>query len=152
LADTVARAFGFDNRPAPGPHYRRWYEKGSGKNRARSVAKKKARAKAGAAAPRNAADGSFSPPEVAKLYNFPAGLDGSGQCIALIELNDFDSRGRITGAGFTTADLTAYFKKLKIKKPQVSAVGVDGGAHKPGPDPKPDREEKLDNNVAGGGR
>src|SRR5262249_60847334 len=133
------------------PHCRRLDEKGSGKNRPRSAAKKNAGAKAGAAAPRNAADGSFSPPEVAKLYNFPAGLDGSGQCIALIELNDFDSRGRITGAGFTTADLTAYFKKLKIKKPQVSAVGVDGGGNKPGPDPNANGEVMLDIEGAGGG-
>src|SRR5262249_43667033 len=96
LADIVVGVFGFDNRPAARPHYRRLDEKGSGKNRPRSVAKKKA----GAATPRNAADGSFSPPEIAKLYNFPSGLDGSGQCIALIELNDFNSSGKITGTGF----------------------------------------------------
>src|SRR5262249_1814886 len=140
---------GFDNRPVARPHCRRLDEKGSGKNRPRSAAKKKAGAKAGAAAPRNAADGSFSPPEVARLYNFPAGPDGSGQCIALIELNDFDPTGRITGPGFNTADLTAYFKKLKIHKPQVTAVGVDGGANKPGPDPNADGEVMLDIEVAG---
>jgi len=149
LADIVVGVFGFDNRPAAKPHNRRLDKKGSGKNHPRSVAKKKAGAKVGAATPRNAADGSFSPPEVARLYNFPAGLDGSGQCIALIELNDFDSKGRITGTGFNTADLTAYFKKLKIHKPKVTAVGVDGGANKPGPDPDADGEVMLDIEVAG---
>ncbi|MBO0861092.1 MAG: S8/S53 family peptidase [Chloracidobacterium sp.] len=149
LADIVVGVFGFDDRPAASPHYRRLDEKGSGKNTTRSAARKKAGVKAGAATPRNAADGSFSPPDVARLYNFPAGLDGSGQCIALIELNDFDSSGMITGAGFDSSDLTTYFKKLKIQKPQVTAVGVDGGANKPGPDSGADGEVMLDIEVAG---
>src|SRR5262245_24325299 len=149
LADIVVGVFGFDNRPAAKPHYRRLDEKGSGKNPPRSAARKKAVAKAGAANPRNADDGSFSPPDVARLYNFPAGLDGSGQCIALIELNDFDSKGRITVAGSNTTDLTAYFKKLKIQKPKLTAVGVDGGANKPGTDPNADGEVMLDIEVAG---
>src|SRR5215471_3190158 len=63
LADIVVGVFGFDNRPAAKPHYRRLDEKGSGKNRPRSAAMKKAGAKAGAAMPRNASDGSFSPPD-----------------------------------------------------------------------------------------
>ena len=43
----------------------------------------------------------------AKLYDFPAGLDGSGQCIAIIEL----------GGGYRSADLKAYFKSLGLATP-----------------------------------
>ena len=139
IADIVVGVFGLDNRPAARPHVR-----------FRDAGRKAGAGKKGkAVSPRNAADGSFTPPQVGKLYNFPAGLDGKGQCIALIELNDFDSKGRITGTGFSALDLSAYFKKLKIPAPKVTAVGVDGGANKPGPDPNADGEVMLDIEVAG---
>src|SRR5439155_17976150 len=72
----------------------------------------------------NAADGSFKPPEVARLYNFPAGLDGDGQCIAMVELNDFDEEHNPTGTGFSVSDLKAYFASLGLPTPGVTAVGV----------------------------
>ena len=69
----------------------------------------------------HAAGGSFSPPELAKLYKFPAGADGTGQCIAIIEL----------GGGFRAADIRAYFQKLGLPVPAVTAVRVDGGRSLP---------------------
>ena len=42
------------------------------------------------------ADGSFAVTDIAKLYNFPTAQDGAGQCIAIIELNDLDGKGRPT--------------------------------------------------------
>src|SRR5439155_11443359 len=66
LADIVEGVFGIDNRPVAKPHFQR--------------------RKDAAGAQAHAAGGSFSPPELAKLYKFPAGADGTGQCIAIIEL------------------------------------------------------------------
>ncbi len=92
---------------------------------------------------------SFTPPQVAAIYNFPPGLDGSGQTVALIELNDVDRQGNPTGTGYATSDVTAYFQSLGIPTPSVTAVGVDGGANMPGPDPNADGEVTLDIEVAG---
>jgi kumamolisin len=147
LANVVVGVFGLDNRPALTPHHRRRDEM---KAKARSAGKKKAgKGKQPRFGPKNAPDGSFTPPEVARLYNFPAGLDGKGECIAIIELNDFDNNGKITGTGFTTADLKAYFTKLNLPTPKITAIGVDGGANVPGPDKKADGEVMLDIEVAG---
>jgi kumamolisin len=174
LANIVVAVLGFDNRPAVRPHllYRDGpppslnghagaANKGAGKSAGKASksksSKKSAKAQAAGAAngggrvvrPRNAPDGSFKPTEVAKLYNFPAGLNGSGQCIAIIELNDTDSRNRVTGTGFSASDLKAYFQAIGVPLPSVTAVGVDGGANKPGPDANADGEVMLDIEVAG---
>jgi len=146
LANVIVGVFGLDNRPAVTPHHRRRDEI---KPKARSAGKANAGKAKSKLTPKNAADGSFTPPEVAKLYNFPAGLDGTGQCIAIIELNDQDKKGNITGTGFTTDDLNAYFAKLKIPTPKITAIGVDGGANVPGPDKNADGEVMLDIEVAG---
>jgi len=58
----------------------------------------------------------FAVPELARLYDFPVGLDGSGQCIGLIQL----------GGGYRNSDLETYFDRLKIKKPKVTWESVDG--------------------------
>jgi kumamolisin len=72
----------------------------------------------------------------AKRYHFPK-LDGSGQCIGIIEL----------GGGFTHSDLDAYFRGIGIKTPNVAAVSVhDGGSRKP---QFADGEVMLDIEVAG---
>jgi kumamolisin len=90
----------------------------------------------------------FSVPQVASLYNFPAGLDGSGQCIAIIEINDVQN-GKATGGGFLASDLQAYFTSLGLPVPEVSVIGVDGGGNLPGPAPGFDTEVTLDIEVAG---
>ncbi|HEX4831521.1 MAG TPA: S53 family peptidase [Trebonia sp.] len=78
--------------------------------------------------------------QVATLYGFPAGTDGSGQVIAIIEL----------GGGYAPADLQQYFSGLGLPVPAVSAVSVDGGANAPGQDGAADGEVALDIEVAGG--
>ncbi|HYP66888.1 MAG TPA: S53 family peptidase [Thiobacillaceae bacterium] len=152
LADIVVGVFGFDDRPVAKPHCRFLDDSVLRPGKKRSTAKGgKTGSRTGpkAATPRNAAGGSFTPRQVAGLYNFPAGLDGSGQCIAVIELNDFDRRNKITGTGFNPMDLAAYFKSLGLPPPKVTAIGVDGGANMPGPDPNADGEVMLDIEVAG---
>jgi len=114
LKDAVVAVLGLDNRPVAKPHVRR---------RSRASAQ----------------ESSFTPLQVAKLYNFPAGITGTGQTIAIIEL----------GGGYRTSDLRAYFRQLSVALPAVSAVSVDGGRNAPGPDEDADGEVMLDIEVAG---
>jgi kumamolisin len=81
----------------------------------------------------------YTPVQVAETYEYPTGVNGSGECVAIIEL----------GGGFRPADLRAYFKELDIAEPSVTAVGVDGGANKPGKANGPDGEVMLDIEVVG---
>ncbi len=78
--------------------------------------------------------------QVAQLYDFPANADGTGQCIAIIEL----------GGGFKSRDVQSYFKTtLNMKPPKVVAISVDGGLNKPTGDPSgDDGEVMLDIEVA----
>jgi len=132
LRDIVVGVHGLDNRPVAQPHFRlrRFGRTGA------------------AAARRNTTDGSFSVTDVAKLYSFPTGATGAGQCIAIIELNDIDGRGHAVGAGYKTTDLAAFFKRLGITEPSIVAASVDGGANKPGRS-EADGEVVLDIEVAG---
>ena len=94
----------------------------------------------GPAAAPAAAQTSYTPPQVAELYQFPAGTDGTGQTIAIIEL----------GGGFGSTDLDSYFAGLGIPAPSVTAASVDGAANQPGQDPNgSDGEVLLDIEVAG---
>lgn len=87
-----------------------------------------------------AATTSYTPPQLGVVYDFPAGTDGSGQTIAVIEL----------GGGFAQSDLDAYFGGLGLTSPTVTAVGVDGATNTPGADPGgADGEVLLDIEVAG---
>ena len=156
LAPIVVAVLGFDNRPAAKPHCRFFGKTPAVPSRKALLSTKAANKVSAKASAHNAANGSFTPPQVARLYNFPAALDGTGQCIAIVELNDFDASGPhpvATGTGFSLADLKAYFKSLGLTTPAVTAVGVasDGGvgANVPGPDPNADGEVMLDIEVAG---
>ena len=82
---------------------------------------------------------SFTPLQLAGLYDFPAG-DGKGQCIALIEM----------GGGYAQSDLDAYFSALGVTAPRVEAVSVDQATNAPSGDPSgPDGEVTLDVEIAG---
>jgi len=85
--------------------------------------------------------GTFTPVQVAQLYDFPTNADGTGQCIAIIEL----------GGGFKPKDIQTYFKNtLKMTPPKVVAISVDGAHNKPTGDANgPDGEVMLDIEVAG---
>jgi kumamolisin len=87
-----------------------------------------------------AATTSYTPLQLGEAYRFPAGTDGTGQSIAIIEL----------GGGFAQSELDTYFRGLGITGPTVRAVGVDGGSNKPGQDPQgADGEVLLDIEVSG---
>jgi len=113
VAGVVEAILGLDNRPQAQPHFR-------------SV-------NAAAAAT------SFTPVQVAQLYQFPQGATAAGQTIGIIEL----------GGGYRTADITAYFKGLGLTPPKVTAVSVDKGKNTPGNANGADGEVMLDIEVAG---
>jgi len=121
LHNIVEGVFGLDNRPQAKPHFRRRRER------------------AGTFAA--ASDQSYTPLQVAALYDFPTGVNGSGECIGLIEL----------GGGFSAADLSNYWKQLNLTTTStVSAVSVGNGSNDPTGDPDgPDGEVMLDIEVAG---
>ncbi len=86
------------------------------------------------------AETSYTPPQVAEIYRFPAGTDGTGQTIGIIEL----------GGGYSATDLNTYFSGLGVAVPSVTAQGVDGGSNVPDQDPNgADGEVLLDIEVAG---
>ena len=90
----------------------------------------------------NAAAGglSYTPPQLGQAYAFPAGTDGAGQTLAIIEL----------GGGYAQSDLDTYFAGLGMATPAVGAVGVDGATNTGGKDPQgADGEVLLDIEVAG---
>jgi len=121
LQKVVEGVFGLDNRPQAKPHFRR--RQGQGGVRAAAVSL------------------SYTPIQVAALYNFPTGVDGAGECIALIEL----------GGGYNPTDLSNYWSELKLTEtPTVSAVSVGNGSNNPTGDPDgPDGEVMLDIEVSG---
>jgi kumamolisin len=121
LEGVVEAVLGLDNRPQARPHFR---DGGGGKARGRSAA---------------GASTSFTPTELADLYDFPSGT-GQGECIAIIEL----------GGGYRMTDIKAYFKALKVTPPIVTAASVDHGRnHATGSPNGPDGEVMLDIEVAG---
>jgi kumamolisin len=121
LHDVIEGVFGLDNRPQAKPHFRR--RQGRAGVRAAAV------------------NLSYTPAQVASLYQYPTNVDGTGQNIAIIEL----------GGGFNPADLTAYWSQLNLAKtPAVTAVGVGNGSNSPTGDPGgPDGEVMLDIEVCG---
>ena len=82
---------------------------------------------------------SYNPDAVAKAYKYPREVDGTGECIALIEL----------GGGYRTTDMQNYFQKLGIPLPVISAQSVDGGHNAPSTPDSADGEVALDIQVAG---
>lgn len=81
----------------------------------------------------------YTPVDLAKLYNFPAGLTGSGRTIALIEL----------GGGFVQADYDLYRKQLGFGPSTIKFVSVLGGQNRPTTADSADGEVMLDICVAG---
>jgi kumamolisin len=123
LQDVVEAVLGLDNRAVARPLFRtrrlpgnvRWY-----------------------ADPEAAT--SFTPPQIASLYDFPSGT-GQGECVAIIEL----------GGGERPADLSTYFSSLNIQTPpKVTVVSVDHAHNQSTGDPNgPDGEVMIDIEVAG---
>lgn len=80
----------------------------------------------------------YEPADLEQIYSFPTQLDGSGQTIGLLEF----------GGGFQEEDLDTYFHTLRLPRPRVTAVSVDGTPNAPGSEA--DAEVVLDIEVAGG--
>jgi kumamolisin len=90
--------------------------------------------------PAAAGSTSYTPVQLGAIYDFPDGLDGAGQSVAIIEL----------GGGFEQSDLDTYFQGLGLSGVSVRAVGVDGATNVPGQDPQgADGEVMLDIEVVG---
>jgi kumamolisin len=125
LSGIIVGVLGLDTRPQASPHFRR-----PAPAAAEGGVIAHAAGAAQAAVPLTAL-------QVASLYDFPAGTDGTGQTIAIIEL----------GGGYNAADLSTYFSGLSLSVPSVTAVGVDNGTNSPGQ--AADGEVELDIEVAG---
>lgn len=115
LAGALEGVFGLDDRPQTTPHFRRRAVHHEGR-------------------------GGFTPPQVARLYDFPEHLDGAGQTIALLEVS----------GGYRRPDLDVYFAALGLRVPRLANVSVDNGSNSPIGDPTSDDSEVLlDIEVAG---
>jgi kumamolisin len=143
LIGPVQAVLGLDNRPQAQAHFRVYGESGNLSARAAQGS--------GFASPHAVGTGggfvqplagpvqaSFTPPQIAKLYQFPANASAAGQTIGIIEL----------GGGYRTADITTYFKSLGQKVPKVSAVSVGGAKNAPSTANSADGEVMLDIEVA----
>jgi len=131
LKDVVIGVFGLDDRPVVHSYVRRG-----------ALAEEHPASTAG----QFQTPGSINPfygNQLAALYDFPAGTDGSGQTIGIVEI----------GGGFREADLDNYFKQAGVTNPpNVTVATVPGGAsNSPAPTNKalPDIEVLLDMEVAG---
>jgi subtilase family serine protease len=122
VADIIEGVFGLDDRPQAKPHFQ-----------CQNPSTVLANPKSGNVSTMSAS-ASFSPPQLAILYNFPQGLDGSNQCIPIFEL----------GSGYRPADLKAYFKALKLPVPEVKVIRVVGGRNQPSTADSADGEVMLD--------
>ena len=111
LANVVEAVLGLDTRPQARPRSRRAVDPAA----------------------------SYTPPQIAALYDFPAGVNGAGETIAIIEL----------GGGYSANDFSAYCTQLGVTAPKVSVVTVDGATNSPGTDQDSDTEVMLDVEVAG---
>ena len=136
LDGIVLAVLGLDDRPQARAQFRR-----APAATARGAAPAPTAPVPGSPAPTAAAaPTSYTPPQVADLYQFPAGTDGTGHTIAIVEL----------GGGFGSSDLDPYFAGLGLPVPSVTAASVDGAVNQPGQDPNgADGEVLLDVEVAG---
>jgi kumamolisin len=121
FANIITAVFGLDNRPQARTHFR--------------ILTKEA------AAARAVSPETYSPLQLANLYNFPSGFTGQGETIGIIEL----------GGGYNQSDINNYFQQLGVNPaPQVTAISVDGATNSPtGDSSGPDGEVELDIEVAG---
>ena len=117
LGPIVEGVFGLDDRPAAEPHFQIYHPTRGLRAHAAS---------------------SFKPTDLARLYDFPTGLDGSGQCIGIVEL----------GGGYRPKDLTTYFKSLGLAAPKVKAISIDHAKNAPSTADGADGEVMLDIEVA----
>jgi kumamolisin len=115
ISDIVLAVLGLDERPQARPHFRPLL-------------------------PEQETVAVRTPPDVAKLYDYPSAMDGTGECIGIVEL----------GGGETESDIQSYFQNIGLAPPNIVSVSVDGATNSPTKEPTgPDGEVMLDIEVAG---
>jgi kumamolisin len=119
LAASVEAVLGLDNRQQARAHFR---VRGSQSTLASA-----------------ASDVSYTPIQVAELYQFPADVDGTGQTVGILEL----------GGGYDQTDLKNYFSSLGVSEPTVISVSVDQAQNSPTNANSADGEVFLDIEVIG---
>lgn len=126
IADAVIGVFGLDNRPVV------W--------RALRL-RLTAADEGGSQTPGRILD--FSPTALARIYDFPTHVDGTGQKIGFVEL----------GGGYTEQDLITYFAQAGVAQPPKWVTRPVRGGATNAPDPEaedqPDLEVLLDMEIAG---
>ncbi|MDQ0200773.1 S53 family peptidase [Neobacillus ginsengisoli] len=121
LVDIVDGVLGLDNRPQLRPHFQIFEEN---VEPLRTATARK----------------SYTPPQIASLYNFPQNVNCSEQCIGIIEL----------GGGYDPAELQNYFSSLGVPQTMITDVSINGATNQPTGDPGgADGEVVLDIEVAG---
>jgi kumamolisin len=80
----------------------------------------------------------YSAVQLANLYDFPAEFDGRGQTIGIVAL----------GGGYRDSDLAAFFLDMKLAKPEISWISVDGAKNEPG-DIGPDSQLTMGIEISG---
>ncbi len=113
LASQVEAVLGLDNRPQAQAHF--------------------------LVRPAAAAAVSYTPRQVAELYDFPLDVNGTGETVGILEL----------GGGYKPADLQTYFSSLGVSEPTVISVSVDGAENAPTNPNSSDAEVLLDIEVVG---
>ena len=119
LVASVEAVLGLDNRTQAKAHFRVRREQSARASAASSV--------------------SYTPRQVAELYQFPLDVDGTGQTVAILEL----------GGGYKPANLKTYFTSLGVQEPTVTSVSVDDGTNAPTNANGADGEVQLDIEVVG---
>jgi len=119
LASMIQGVFGLDNRPVAHPHIRMRNTNRTFGSRASTM--------------------TYTPLQVASLYDFPHDADGEGQTIGIIEL----------GGGYRPSDLQQYFQSLNLRTPPVRAVLVNQANNRPSTPNGADAEVMLDIEMAG---
>lgn len=77
----------------------------------------------------------FTVRQLAEIYDFPTGYDGTGQTVGIIEL----------AGGFRSSDLQTYFSSMGLESPEISTFGPN----QPGPKQMADVEVALDIEIVG---
>ena len=82
----------------------------------------------------------YLPPQVAQLFDFPAALDGTGECVAVFAFNgQVMSTGQSTQGGYDATALGGYFTQtVGQAAPTLVDVVVQGPGNDPGDGSNPD--------------
>ncbi len=131
LAGIITGVFGLDTRQVGHPRIRRANVRPVDVDQFRKFSKGNARTVTHAL-PAPPFPGTFFPPTVAELYNYPGDFTGTGQNVAIFA---FNGTGPDPHGGYRLAALQGYFEQvLGGKTPSIKDVVVQGPGNDPGPD------------------